>query len=211
MQRSRLPLTLALIAFGLALVSGGYAYNRLIKTVPALIVVQDVGPGTELTPHMVEVIRIPAGGVPPRALYGPGQITGQYARYQLLADQILTTRHLSSEPPARDPLQSLGPEQRALTIPLKPEVVAAGSVKPGDLVDLAAAWPGPEGKPGAVEVLAPGVRVLDLRDAGGKPVTAGGKAAAAVVAVSAAQAKSLTGAMESRAAIHLWLAGRDPS
>ena len=211
MQRSRLPLTLALIAFGLALIAGGYAYNRLLKTVPALILVQDVAPGTELTPHMVEVIRIPAGGVPPRALYGPGQITGQYARYQLLADQILTTRHLSSEPPIQDPLRSLGRDERAVAIPLRPEAVAAGSVKAGDLVDLAAAWPGPEGKPGPVTVLAPGARVLDLRDSSGKPVSAGGKPAAAIVAVSAAQATSLTGAMESNAAIHIWLAGRGSS
>lgn len=218
---SRLPLWLALITFGLSLVSGGYAYSRFLRTVPALVAVRDVPAGTALAPELVRVIRVPAGGVPPLALYGPGQIAGQYTAVPLFAEQIITARHLTAEPPVKDPLAELGPGQRVISVPVRPEAVLGGAMRPGDLVDVAAAWPGQDAKPGPVEVLVTGVKVIDIRNASATPA-AGDKSrdetapdaavpASVLLLVNSQQARALVGAVESKAAIYLWLAGRDRS
>ncbi|HYG57552.1 MAG TPA: Flp pilus assembly protein CpaB [Symbiobacteriaceae bacterium] len=216
MQPSRLPLKLALAAFGLALVSGAWVWGKVIRTVPALVAVHDVAPGTEVTGEMVRVIRVPAGGTPPLALYGPGQVTGMYASVPIFQDHILTARHLTADPPAADAMSTLAPGQRVVSVPVRPEAVLGGALKPGDLVDVAAAWPGPEGKPGPVEVLVTGVRVADLRNSAGRSIDKlsddaidGAVPTAALLVVDAAQARTLVGAVESRATIYLWLVGRD--
>lgn len=197
MQRSSLPLTLALVTFALALLSGGYTYNQVLRTVPALVAVHDVAAGTELTPAMVKVIRVPAGGRPARSLFGPGQIVGKYAAVPLFADGVLTERHVTTEPPAKDATAALTPDHRIVSVPVKPVAALGGAVKPGDLVEVVAAWPGQEGKPGPVEVLATAIRVVDHRNT------------AVLLQVSNQQARALVAAVESKAAIYLWLTGRD--
>ncbi len=218
MQRSSLPLTLALVTFALALLSGGYAYNQLLRTVPALVAVQDLPAGTELTPDMVRVIRVPAGGRPPRALFGPGQIAGKYAEVPLFAEQVITERHVTGEPPVKDALSALSPGHRIVSVPVKPEAALGGALHPGDLVDVVAAWPGQDGKPGPVEVLATGIRVVDLRNNAGASTSAtpaeqdsrtSAVPTAVLLQVANQQARTLVSAVESKAAIYLWLAGRD--
>lgn len=219
MRPSRLPLVLALITFVLALASGSYAYNQLLRTVPALVAVIDVPAGGALQESMVRVIRVPAGGVPPRALYGPGQISGRYAAVPLFADQILTQRHVTDRAPAGSPLEGLSQDQRIISVPVKAEAVLGGALRPGDVVDVAAAWPGQEGRPGPVEVLVTGVPVVDLRNAAGESVLAGtegggpeGRTPTAVLLlVDSQQARSLVGAAESRATLYLWLVERERS
>jgi Flp pilus assembly protein CpaB len=67
MQPSRLPLTLALITFALALLAGAYGYSRLIRTVPVLVAVRDIPAGAQLGDDLVRVERIPAGGAEPQS------------------------------------------------------------------------------------------------------------------------------------------------
>ncbi|HYF92708.1 MAG TPA: Flp pilus assembly protein CpaB [Symbiobacteriaceae bacterium] len=218
MQPSRLPLNLALIAFALTFLSGSYAYAKIIRTVPALVAVRDLPAGTALHEDMVKVIRVPAGGTPPQALYGPGQVAGMYAVIPLFADQILTARHVSASPLAGDGL-AVAPGQRVLSIPVRPEAVLAGALRPGDIVDVAAAWPGADGKPGTVEVLVSAVKVVDLRSSSGQSIHQAkeGPAAAvdspvptaALLAVTTNQARTLVGAVESKVPLYLLLVGRD--
>lgn len=217
MQRSSLPLTLALVTFALALLSGGYAYNQILRTQPALVAVRDVPAGAELAPDMVKVIRIPAGGRPPRSLFGPGQITGKYAGVALFADQVITERHITEEPPIKDALTALPAGHRIVSVPVRPEAALGGAMHPGDLVDVVAAWPGQEGKPGAVEVLATSIRVVDLRNSTGLSTAAStgdetgresGVPTAVLLQLNAQQARSVVAAVESKAAIYLWLSGR---
>jgi pilus assembly protein CpaB len=219
MRRSRLPLVLALVAFGLTLVSGGYAYNRLLRTVPVLVAAHDIAAGTEMTPDLVKVTRIPAGGRTPEALYGPGQVAGQYAAVPLFGGEPLTFRHITSRPPAKDPLAQLAPGQRVVSVPVKPEAVLGGILLPGDTVDVAAAYPPPDGKPALVDVLATGVQVIDLRNAAALSTQRaktdsnnaqdGAVPTSVLLLVSTQQAKALAGAVESKATIYLWLVGRD--
>ncbi|MDF2630113.1 MAG: Flp pilus assembly protein CpaB [Symbiobacteriaceae bacterium] len=215
MQPSRLPLTLALVTFVLALLSGGYAYSRIIRTVPVLVAAQDIPAGSELRETMVEIIRVPAGAMPRQALYGLGQVAGQYAAVPLFASEMLTARHITSSPEANSGLVALAPEERVVSIPVRPEAVLGGALRPGDVVDVAAAWPG-EGKPGNVQVLVSSVRVVDLRNSSGQPIQAdGGETpggaipATALLAVTAEQGRALVGSVESKASLYLWLVGRD--
>lgn len=219
MRRSRLPLVLALVAFGLTLISGGYAYSRLLRTVPVLVAVQDIPAGTELVPDVVRVDRIPAGGLAPSALFGPGQVAGKYAAVPLFAGEALTQRQITSQPPARDPLAGLTAGQRVVSVPVKPEAVLGGVLKPGDIVDVAAAYPPPEGRTATVDILATGVQVIDLRNAAGLSAQAGQTTSAGLqdaavptsvlLLVNQQQARTLVGAVESKATIYLWLVGRE--
>jgi Flp pilus assembly protein CpaB len=162
--------------------------------VPVLVAVRDIPAGAQLNEDLVRVERIPAGGAEPQALYGPGQIAGMYAAVPLFRDEMLTARHISPAP--RDRVE-LAPDQRLVAVPVRSEAALGAVLRPGDTVDVAAAWPG-DGKPD-VEVLVSGVKVADLHADAGE----------ALLAVSSAQAKTLTSAMESKASLYLWLAGRD--
>lgn len=217
MQPSRLPLTLALIAFALAFISGSYAYATTIRTVPALVPVKDIQQGAELYEEMFQTIRVPAGGTPPQALHGPGQVAGRYAAAPLFQGEIVTARHLTAEAAAAGQIAPAA-GQRVVSVPVRAEAVLGGALRPGDLVEVAAAWPGPEGKPGPVEVLAAGVKVVDLRNSSGQSIQApAGDVATldssvpvtALLAVTNGQARSLVGAVESKATLYLWLVGRD--
>jgi len=235
MQRSRLPLTLALVTFALTLLAGGYAYSNLFRTVSALVAVRDLPAGTELTPDLVRVIAVPAGGRPAQALYGPGQIAGLYAAVPLFAEEVLTARHVTTQQPRLDPIAAVGPGQRVISVPVKSEGALGGAMHPGDVVDVVAAWPGPEGKLGPVEIVATAVHVVDLRNSAGESTrtgTAGGEAVvgglgaggesgsgglgpdsavptAVLLLVSPQQARQVVGAVEGKAAIYLWLTGRE--
>jgi len=219
MPRSNLPLTLALVTFALALLSGGSLYNRWLKSVPALVAVQDLSAGVELTPSMVTVIRVPAGGRPPQGLFGVGQIVGQYSAIPLFADHIITQRHLTAKDSKSDGLFEPMPGQRVISLPVRSEAALGGALRPGDVVDVVTAWPGQEGKPGAVDVAATGVRIVDLRNVAGVSIGQSSSAsydglheslvpATVLVQVSSHQGRQLVAAVEGRAVIYLWLIAR---
>lgn len=214
MQRSRWPLIMAAVTFVLALASSIYAYTMLIQIVPVLIAVDDLPAGTRLGPDMVKVRHMPAGGRTPGALIGPGQAVGHFAALPILANQVVTDRHLASQPPARDPLMGFLESQRVISVPVRAEAALGGALAPGDHVDVAAVWPG-ENRLGLVEVLASGVMVVDLRNGGGEStLTQGGHPTdpvpvTALLLVSSTQAHSLSAAAESRATLYLWLMGRE--
>lgn len=218
MSRSSMPFTLAAIAFVLALLSGAHAYNSLLRTVPALVAVRDIEPGTEIRPEDVRVIRIPAGGRPPRSLWGPGQIAGMHAAVPLFAEQVITSRHITATPPSTAELPEPGPGQRIISVPIRSEAALGGAARPGDLVDVVAAWPGQDGKPGPVEVLMVGVRLVDLRNSAGFSAGSSGQEeailaesrvpASVLLLVNSQQARALVSAVESKASIYLWMTGR---
>lgn len=211
MQPSRIPQLLALVAFGLSLASGLYAYNRYLRTVPALVAAEDVPAGAALNAAMVRVVRVPAGGTPPQALYGPGQVAGMYAAVPLFEGHILSARQVTAAAPASapDPVTEVGPDQRVVSVPVKPEAVLGGALRPGDLVDVAAAWPAEGQRSAAVDVILTGVKIVDLRDAAGRPAAAGGPPVTALLLVKETQAKAITAAVEAKAVLYLWLTGRE--
>jgi len=210
-QPSRIPLWLALATFVLALISGGYAYTRYLRTVPALTAVRDIPAGTALAADMVREVRMPAGGVPPQSLYGLGQVAGMYASAPIFADQILTNRHVTDAAPADVALSPPGQGMRVISLPVRPETALGGALKAGETVDVAVAWPTSDGRPAPVEVLAAGVKVVDLRTESGLSATKGGVPATALLQVTTQQARTLVAAVESKGVIYLWLTGREHS
>ena len=223
MQPSRVPFVLALITFALALVSGTYAYNRVVRSVPALVALRDIPAGAPILPAMVDVIRVPAGGTPPEALWGPGQITGKYAAVPVLQGHILSARQVTDAPTAAPGDVTPAAGQRVISVPVKPEAVLGGALRPGDIVDVAAAWAGQGNEPVVkqtdVEVLVHSVKVVDLRNSQGQTLAVGQDGAlpegavpaAVLLQVSTEQARSLVGAVESRATLYLGLVGREHS
>jgi Flp pilus assembly protein CpaB len=225
MQPSRVPFVLALVTFALALVSGAYLYHQVIRSVPALVAVRDIPAGSPILPAMVDVVRVPAGGTPPGALWGKGQVTGKYAAVPLYEGHILSGRQLADTATVVDAVTP-EPGQRVVSVPVKPEAVLGGALKPGDIVDVAAAWSaadapaqGQTGRAGPVEVLVHSVRVVDLRNNLGQPITVSADSAlpdgavpsSVLLQVSTTQAGALVEAVESRATLYLWLVRREPS
>jgi Flp pilus assembly protein CpaB len=215
MQPSRLPLLLALITFCLTVLSGAYTYDRYLRTVPALVATRDLAAGTPLTQELVRVIRIPAGGTPPQALYGPGQVAGMYAAMPLLEGQVLSARQITADPPVQDPLNAVRPDQRVIAVPVRPEAALGGALRPGDLVDVAAARPTNDGKSAPVDLLMSSIRVVELRGSSVQTLAPGtadsardAAPASVLLVVSADQAKTLVSAVQSNATLYLWLAGR---
>jgi Flp pilus assembly protein CpaB len=204
MQRSRLPLTLALLTFVLALVAGLWAYQRYVKTVPVLVPTQDIPAGAEIQAGWLRVKRVPAGQLPPRALWGPGQAVGKRAAVPLFEDQLLSERQVTDQALPFTPGAPPPEGKRLIALPVKAAGALGGTLKPGDLVEVAAAWSGPEGKPGPVSVLASGIPVVEVR-------TSGPDAAASYTVLLLAtpeQAKALVGAVESKGSLWCWLVGR---
>jgi Flp pilus assembly protein CpaB len=208
MQRSRLPLILAFATFILALVAGLWVYQRYLKTVPALVPTRDIAAGTELKSEMVRIVRVPAGQTPPRVLWGPGQLVGKRAAVPLFADQLISERQLSDAAMPVTPGAAPPEGKRLISVPVKATAALGGALKPGDVVEIAAAWGGPEGKPGPVQVLAAGVPIVELRS----PASSlEGTSYTVLLLVSPEQAKALIGAIESKGSLWLWLVGRGGS
>jgi Flp pilus assembly protein CpaB len=204
MQRSRLPLTLALLTFVIALVAGLWVYQRFFKTVPVLVPTRDLAAGAEIAADAVRVVRVPAGQRPPQALWGPGQAVGKRAAVPLFVDQFLSERHVTNVALPFTPGAAPPEGKRLIALPVKAAGALGGSLKPGDLVEVAAAWAGPEGKPGPVSVLASGVPVVEVRTSG--PDSAGNYTV--LLLATPEQAKALVGAVESKASLWCWLVGR---
>lgn len=204
MQRSRLPLTLAALTFLVALVAGLWVHQRYLKTVPILVPTQDIEAGAEIAAAQVHVVRVPAGQRPPQALWGPGQAVGKRAAVPLFRDQFLSERHVTTTALPFTPGAAPPEGKRLVAIPVKAAGALGGALKPGDLVEVAAAWSGPEGKPGPVSVLASGVPIVELRSSGPE------SAASYTVLLLATpeQAQALVGAVESKGSLWCWLIGR---
>ncbi|HLO04376.1 MAG TPA: RcpC/CpaB family pilus assembly protein [Symbiobacteriaceae bacterium] len=207
MQRSRLPLTLALLTFVIALVAGLWVYQRYLKTVPVLVPTQDIAAGAEIGAGQVRVVRVPAGQRPLQALWGPGQAVGKRAAVPLFVDQFLSERHVTNAALPFTPGGTPPDGKRLIALPVKAAGALGGALKPGDLVEVAAAWSGPEGRPGPVSVLASGIPVVEVRISG--PESAGSYTV--LLLATPEQAKALVGAVESNASIWCWLVGRGAS
>jgi Flp pilus assembly protein CpaB len=83
----------------------------------------------------------------------PGLVGKQLAE-PVHAQQLLARAQISSRPP-------LGPNQLALTIPVKPESAAGGRIRPGDVVTVL--WTTSKGRPDSLTtVVLPRVTVYDV-------------------------------------------------
>ncbi len=121
--------------------------------VPVLVVAQDVARGTPISTAHVSVVQMPKAYVPPRPLSKVSQAAGRVALGDLLKGEVVTDHRLARV--RAGPVASLVPEGlRAFAVPTS---LPAGTVQPGDHVDVLATFA--SGQP-HTEVVASGVEVL---------------------------------------------------
>jgi pilus assembly protein CpaB len=103
---------------------------------PVLVASHDLTRGTRLAPDMLRRETEPSRYVPPGALAEPGSAEGRVLLAGLAEGEVVTSTRLA---PARaGPIAALVPEGfRAVSVPVE---LPAGSVHPGDHVDLLATF-----------------------------------------------------------------------
>jgi len=120
---------------------------------PVLVASQDITRGTTIAPSHVSVVQMPKTYVPPRPLSKVSQAAGRVALGDLLKGEVVTDHRLARV--RAGPVASLVPEGlRAFAVPT---TLPAGTVQPGDHVDVLATFA--SGQP-HTEIVVSGVEVL---------------------------------------------------
>ncbi|HEX2267146.1 MAG TPA: Flp pilus assembly protein CpaB [Actinomycetota bacterium] len=121
--------------------------------IPVVVAARDIARGTPITPGHLSVVQIPEPYVPPRPLSKVSQAAGRVALGDLLKGEVVTDHRLARV--RAGPVASLVPEGlRAFAVPTS---LPAGTVRPGDHVDVLATFA--SGQP-HTEVVASAVEVL---------------------------------------------------
>ena len=147
----------------LAVVAGLMVHSFLLRVeakaghsgprVPVVVVVRDVARGTPIAASHLSVVRMPEAYVPPRPLSKVSHAAGRVALGDLLKGEVVTDHRLARV--RAGPVASLVPEGlRAFAVPTS---LPAGTVRPGDRVDVLATFA--SGQP-HTEVVVSGVEIL---------------------------------------------------
>lgn len=204
MRTRNLHLWLALAAsLTAALLTHGYL-RRHAATVPVVVAAADLTRTQRLTPDLLKVVELPASAVHPLALGDPQQAVGRVLRWPLPAGAPLLEPYLAGAPGDGVWAAQLEPGEAALFVPAHPERALGGAVEPGDRVDLLLVGEA-DGQPRAALLLR-AARVLDLRDADGRPATGAAYPAGVLLAVPAEETTRLALALE-RGRVVLAVAG----
>ena len=127
-------------------------YER--RMIPVVVAAADLTAQTKLTAKQVEIVEVPARGLPPNYLTSSHQVTG--GRVKLTADvvkgQLLTPDLITREETVVDLLHS---GRRAFGLTFSPNDVSVGLVRPGSLVDVHVTLPMDDEGIGEALVIAP--------------------------------------------------------
>jgi Flp pilus assembly protein CpaB len=160
---------------------------------------------TQVTPDMIELVRVSPLGVPPNAARSLGAVVGQYASLPILTGQDVDARALEAIPGS----QAFGfgaplaPGEVAFALPVTAEQAVGGALTPGAHVDVIAV-PNDAKQAGVTAGAAPatitlgqGLTILALRSTDGRDLLADAtsdstgaippKLASVVVAIPAAR------------------------
>lgn len=132
-----------------------------------VVAVSDLERGTQLTSSMVRVETVPSAFAPPGALREIEQAEGRTLVSDVVRDEPITATRLGSADSG--PVAALVPPGlRAFTVQA---TVPAGSVRPGDLVDVLATFGGPRPYTETVATALEVLMVLGAAEAGGDGAT----------------------------------------
>jgi pilus assembly protein CpaB len=147
--------------------------NRPDLGVPTSIVVAatDLARGGMLAVDSLAVVQVPAGLVPPGAVTSPESLAGRVLATDLAEGEALTETRLAGA--GSGPIAALVPPGlRAFVLPTGPP---AGTVRPGDEIDVLATYGANAGRP-YTETVASGLEVLQVVD-GAPPASVGSSGA----------------------------------
>ena len=142
---------------------------------PTAVVVaaSDLMRGTTLDATSLRVIDLPSALLPPGAIPTPEQVAGRVLGADLAEGEVLTETRLAGA--GAGPVAALVPPGlRAFVLPTGPP---AGTIRPGDEIDVLATYGANAGRP-YTETVASALEVLNVID-GGAPVATGASGAPA--------------------------------
>ena len=140
---------------------------------PIVVAAADLARGGTLGADSLAVVEVPAALVPPGAMTSPDAAVGRVLATDLAEDEALTVTRLAGA--GSGPIAALVPPGlRAFVLPTGPP---AGTVRPGDTIDVLATYGANAGRP-YTETVASGLEVLQVVE-GGQSVGAGSNGASA--------------------------------
>ncbi|OAT83697.1 SAF domain-containing protein [Desulfotomaculum copahuensis] len=158
----RLMLIFALVFGALAVAGSIYTVQNKIGAVPVVVAYQNLDDQKVITPGDIRVEPIPRAALYPDALTSPNQAVGWVARGYIPAGTVLRASMLL--PPDKAGLSGKlvrYPGQEGVALQAGLETDVAGSVRPGDMVEVTARY-----KDGQAERLFNAVPVLQASDKG---------------------------------------------
>ncbi|MCL4426527.1 MAG: Flp pilus assembly protein CpaB [Firmicutes bacterium] len=127
------------LALGISLLTGLYLYNYLLhlnRRLEVLVAVRDIPQFAIVEPGMLRGVALPAEAVHPAAVKRKEEVVGRPALHPISAGEQIISHRFSSEAGEAGLLQSLGPEERALLIPVNVSRAVGGMIRPGNRVDV---------------------------------------------------------------------------
>lgn len=134
--------------------------SQLGPTVEVLQLREDVPAFTSLGPDQVGTMEVPRRWAAPNSLRDVSQLAGFVAATDLPAGSVLSTGMLVEDPAIEE-------GQREIAILVSAGTAVAGKIKPGDLVDVYATFPGTQDVAPSARILLQRVRIVEV----GNPVT----------------------------------------
>lgn len=111
-----------------------------VRTVPAVVAVEAFQFGEKITPEKLKVVQWPADGVPVGSFQRVADAVGdegtRVAMRAIDPNELLTAKSISGKDSRLSASQLLGPDMRAVSVPIGEASGAAGFVFPGDRVDV---------------------------------------------------------------------------
>jgi pilus assembly protein CpaB len=174
MRRSSIIMLIAAVALGLIAVliartflggsgdAGAGGSAAAVRTVPTVVAAADINFGEKITPEKVKVVDWPANTLPQGSFQRLEELTmgaGRTAMRPIVANEILTEKSLATGANRLSTAQLLGPQMRAISVPVNEVSGVAGLIFPGDRVDVFMTRQPEEALPYS-ELLAQGARVL---------------------------------------------------
>ena len=174
MRRSSIIMLIAAVALGLIAVlfartflggngdAGAGGSAAAVRTVPTVVAAADINFGEKITPDKVKVVDWPANTLPQGSFQRLEELTmgaGRTAMRPIVANEILTEKSLATGANRLSTAQLLGPQMRAISVPVNEVSGVAGLIFPGDRVDVFMTRQPEEALPYS-ELLAQGARVL---------------------------------------------------
>lgn len=185
---------LGLVAIWLARSVAPAGSGPALRTVPVVVAAVDIGFGETLTPEKLKRSEGPAQGLPRGTFDSIDALITPVPRAALraiAAGEIILPGALASGPTRLSTAPLLGPDQRAMAVPVDDVSGVTGLIMPGDTVDVLMTRRPDDAMPHA-ELVAQNVRVLavgsDMNIGKDKPEAV----KAVTLAVSALQAQKLT-------------------